>query len=72
MEGEDLCNITLYHSTGIVMLLTALFGSARMGIFQVPQSFVKICCIPAILQELLYKEYGKHPREAMFYTVSAH
>ncbi|XP_064399731.1 UDP-xylose and UDP-N-acetylglucosamine transporter-like [Halichondria panicea] len=37
---------------GIVMLLTALFGSARMGIFQ----------------ELLYKEHGKHPREAMFYT----
>lgn len=35
------------------MLLFAMFMSARLGIFQ----------------ETLYTTYGKHPREAMFYSV---
>uniref|UniRef100_A0A8C5N6J2 Solute carrier family 35 member B4 n=1 Tax=Gouania willdenowi TaxID=441366 RepID=A0A8C5N6J2_GOUWI len=39
---------------GIAMLTFALLVSARMGIFQ----------------EVLYKEYGKHPKEALFYNVS--
>ena len=39
---------------GIAMLLFAMFMSARLGIFQ----------------ETLYSTYGKHPREAMFYSVS--
>lgn len=37
---------------GIGMLIFALLVSARMGIFQ----------------EMLYKEYGKHSREALFYN----
>ncbi|XP_028307379.1 UDP-xylose and UDP-N-acetylglucosamine transporter [Gouania willdenowi] len=37
---------------GIAMLTFALLVSARMGIFQ----------------EVLYKEYGKHPKEALFYN----
>ena len=36
------------------MLTFGLFLSARMGIYQ----------------EVLYKEHGKHPREALFYSVS--
>ena len=36
------------------MLTCGLFLSARMGIYQ----------------EVLYKEHGKHPREALFYSVS--
>lgn len=40
--------------SGIAMLTFALLMSARMGIFQ----------------ETLYKQYGKHPREALFYNVS--
>lgn len=39
---------------GISLLLFALFMSARMG----------------IMQEVLYAKYGKHPREALFFTVS--
>lgn len=39
---------------GIAMLTFALLMSARMGIFQ----------------ETLYKEYGKHSKEALFYNVS--
>ena len=35
------------------MLLCAMVMSARLGIFQ----------------ETLYTTYGKHPREAMFYSV---
>uniref|UniRef100_A0A8C5N6K5 Solute carrier family 35 member B4 n=1 Tax=Gouania willdenowi TaxID=441366 RepID=A0A8C5N6K5_GOUWI len=38
--------------SGIAMLTFALLVSARMGIFQ----------------EVLYKEYGKHPKEALFYN----
>ncbi|CAH1970036.1 unnamed protein product [Acanthoscelides obtectus] len=37
---------------GIILLTTALFLSARMGIFQ----------------EELYKKRGKHPQEALYYT----
>nr|CAD7400756.1 unnamed protein product [Timema cristinae] len=36
----------------ILLLTVALFVSARMGIYQ----------------EVLYAKYGKHPREALFYT----
>ncbi|XP_022107262.1 UDP-xylose and UDP-N-acetylglucosamine transporter-like isoform X2 [Acanthaster planci] len=39
-------------TVGILMLTLALFMSARMGIYQ----------------ETLYQEYGKHPREALFYS----
>lgn len=39
---------------GIALLTVALFISARMGIYQ----------------EVLYKRYGKHPREALYVTVS--
>merc|ERR1719147_342718 len=37
---------------GIALLTFALFMSARMGIYQ----------------EVIYAEYGKHPKEALFYT----
>lgn len=40
--------------SGIAMLTFALLMSARMGIFQ----------------ETLYKQYGKHSKEALFYNVS--
>lgn len=40
--------------SGIGMLTFALLMSARMGIFQ----------------ETLYKQYGKHSKEALFYNVS--
>lgn len=39
---------------GIAMLTFALLMSARMGIFQ----------------EMVYKQYGKHSKEALFYNVS--
>lgn len=39
---------------GISLLTVALFISARMGIYQ----------------EVLYLKYGKHPKEALYYTVS--
>ena len=39
---------------GISMLTFALFMSARMGIYQ----------------EVIYKKYGKHPKEALFYSVN--
>lgn len=42
-----------WWSLGITLLTVALFLSARMGIYQ----------------ETLYKRYGKHPDEALFYTV---
>ncbi|CAN9498834.1 unnamed protein product [Ophioblennius macclurei] len=42
----------LHWLVGIAMLTFALLMSARMGIFQ----------------EMLYKEYGKHPKEALFYN----
>lgn len=43
-----------YLILGIACLTIALFISARMGIYQ----------------ETLYKKHGKHPQEALFYTVS--
>lgn len=42
----------LHWLTGIAMLTFALLMSARMGIFQ----------------ETLYKQYGKHSKEALFYN----
>lgn len=39
-------------TVGVLMLVFAMFVSAWMG----------------VCQEVLYKKYGKHPREAMFYT----
>ena len=55
------------------MLVFAMFVSAWMGVCQVRGNKTD----PVItlrtfttLQEVLYKKYGKHPREAMFYTVS--
>lgn len=41
-----------WWTVGITLLTVALFVSARMGIYQ----------------ETLYKKYGKHPREALYYT----
>ncbi len=41
---------------GISMLTFALFMSARMGIYQ----------------EVIYKKYGKYPKEALFYSVRAY
>lgn len=41
-----------WWTVGIVLLTFALFISARMGLYQ----------------EVLYKRYGKHPKEALFYT----
>lgn len=43
----------LWWCLGIAMLTFALFLSARMGIYQ----------------EQIYSKYGKHPREALFYSV---
>ena len=39
--------------TGVFLLLFSLFTSAYMGIFQ----------------ERLFSKYGKHPKEALYYTV---
>lgn len=43
-----------FFFTGLGLLMFALFLSARMGIYQ----------------EVLYSKYGKHPREALFFSVS--
>ncbi|KAL0968747.1 hypothetical protein UPYG_G00271180 [Umbra pygmaea] len=45
-------NVFLHWLIGIAMLTFALLMSARMGIFQ----------------ETLYKKYGKHSKEALFYN----
>ena len=42
----------LTFATGIFMLTFALFMSARMGIYQ----------------EVMYAKYGKHPKEALYYS----
>ncbi|XP_019855798.1 PREDICTED: UDP-xylose and UDP-N-acetylglucosamine transporter-like isoform X1 [Amphimedon queenslandica] len=42
----------VWMTIGVLMLSFALFMSAAMGIFQ----------------EIMYKKYGKHPKEAMFYS----
>ncbi|CAH2275481.1 UDP-xylose and UDP-N-acetylglucosamine transporter [Pelobates cultripes] len=49
---EDGFAVFLWWLIGIAALTFALIVSARMGIFQ----------------ETLYKEYGKHPKEALFYN----
>uniref|UniRef100_A0A672N790 Solute carrier family 35 member B4 n=1 Tax=Sinocyclocheilus grahami TaxID=75366 RepID=A0A672N790_SINGR len=49
---EDVFYAFMHWILGIAMLTFALLMSARMGIFQ----------------ETLYKKYGKHSREALFYN----
>ena len=44
----------IWWCIGIFVLSTALFISARMGIYQ----------------EYLFSTYGKHPKEALYYSVS--
>ncbi|XP_066997150.1 UDP-xylose and UDP-N-acetylglucosamine transporter [Anabrus simplex] len=44
--------VIFWWTVGILLLTIALFVSARMGIYQ----------------ETLYGRYGKHPREALYYT----
>jgi UDP-xylose/UDP-N-acetylglucosamine transporter B4 len=51
-EPEDPMHVFFWWSMGITLLTVALFISARMGLYQ----------------EVLYKRYGKHPDEALFYT----
>ncbi|KAJ8002650.1 hypothetical protein DPEC_G00161100 [Dallia pectoralis] len=52
-EGSEEQDVYFLHwLIGIAMLTFALLMSARMGIFQ----------------ETLYKEYGKHSKEALFYN----
>uniref|UniRef100_A0A023EP14 Putative udp-n-acetylglucosamine transporter n=1 Tax=Aedes albopictus TaxID=7160 RepID=A0A023EP14_AEDAL len=52
VEEEDPMTTLFWWALGIALLTLALFVSARMGIYQ----------------EVLYKRYGKHPKEALFYT----
>ncbi|XP_058827288.1 UDP-xylose and UDP-N-acetylglucosamine transporter [Topomyia yanbarensis] len=49
---EDAMSVFFWWTVGITLLTLALFISARMGLYQ----------------EVLYKRYGKHPKEALFYT----
>lgn len=51
-EEEDPVSVFFWWSLGITLLTVALFISARMGLYQ----------------EVLYKRYGKHPDEALYYT----
>ncbi|XP_072177318.1 UDP-xylose and UDP-N-acetylglucosamine transporter-like [Diadema setosum] len=51
-EGFDSMSDFMLWVIGVCMLTFALFMSARMGIFQ----------------ETLYKKFGKHPIEALFYS----
>ncbi|XP_052872467.1 UDP-xylose and UDP-N-acetylglucosamine transporter [Anopheles cruzii] len=52
-EGDDdPVAVFFWWTLGIALLTLALFVSARMGLYQ----------------EVLYKRYGKHPKEALFYT----
>jgi solute carrier family 35 (UDP-xylose/UDP-N-acetylglucosamine transporter), member B4 len=51
-EAVDGVSALVWWSIGIALLTAALFLSARMGIYQ----------------EVLYKKYGKHPDEALFFT----
>jgi hypothetical protein len=53
-EKPHRCTITNVCFLGIGALTFALLMSARMGIFQ----------------ETLYKQFGKHSKEALFYNVS--
>ncbi|XP_072026024.1 UDP-xylose and UDP-N-acetylglucosamine transporter-like [Amphiura filiformis] len=53
MSDEEAASAYIFRMLiGVAMLTFGLFLSARMGIFQ----------------EVLYKEFGKHPREALFYS----
>lgn len=52
-DEVDQFSVFFWWTLGITLLTIALFLSARMGLYQ----------------EVLYKRYGKHPREALFYTV---
>ncbi|KAJ9584246.1 hypothetical protein L9F63_021408 [Diploptera punctata] len=51
-ENESQVQVFFWWILGIFLLTLALFVSARLGIYQ----------------EVLYKRYGKYPREALFYT----
>ncbi|XP_038667738.1 UDP-xylose and UDP-N-acetylglucosamine transporter isoform X2 [Scyliorhinus canicula] len=51
-SDDDSYYVFLQWLMGIAMLTFALFMSARMGLFQ----------------EMLYKQYGKHSKEALFYN----
>uniref|UniRef100_A0A1B0CTY7 Putative udp-n-acetylglucosamine transporter n=1 Tax=Lutzomyia longipalpis TaxID=7200 RepID=A0A1B0CTY7_LUTLO len=51
-EESDPASVFFWWTLGITLLTVALFISARMGLYQ----------------EVLYKRYGKHPREALYYT----
>ena len=51
-ETDDSGWKTLTFATGIFMLTFALFMSARMGIYQ----------------EVIYDKYGKHAKEALYYS----
>lgn len=53
---EDAYSVFFWWAIGISLLTVALFISARMGIYQ----------------EVLYKQYGKHPWEALYVTVSVY
>lgn len=50
---DDGYSVFYWWAIGIALLTVALFISARMGIYQ----------------EVLYKQYGKHPWEALYVTV---
>lgn len=56
LAQEDTTGFSVFFwwMCGITLLTMALFISARMGIYQ----------------EVLYKLHGKHPREALYVTVS--
>ncbi|NWI64534.1 S35B4 protein, partial [Todus mexicanus] len=56
LNKEDGLQVFLWWLLGIAALTFALLMSARMGIFQ----------------ETLYKQFGKHSKEALFYNVSHH
>merc|ERR1719186_213990 len=51
-SSEEDSSHQIWLFVGIGILTFALFMSARMGIYQ----------------EVLYGEYGKHPKEALFYS----
>lgn len=53
-EEASAYSVFFWWLCGIALLTFALFVSARMGIYQ----------------EVLYKQHGKHPREALYITVS--
>lgn len=45
-----------WWTVGVILMTVALFISARMGIYQ----------------EYLFSTYGKHAREALYFTVNIH